>query len=128
LENEIIEANPDTIKNIATNYVSEKFNKKLGKKKIASNRKKTIEILKSKTVLHYSNYLFQSHQEINNIQLTNNYIYTMPSHFFKDLPNIPCPQNFKINDSLNFIHNIKSLDFIITSTMLYNNLRQNVEE
>jgi len=33
LENEIIEANPDTIKNIATNYVSEKFNKKLGKKK-----------------------------------------------------------------------------------------------
>jgi len=44
LENDIVNATSAAVNKISTNYVSETFSKKLGKKKLASYRKRTVEI------------------------------------------------------------------------------------
>lgn len=59
IEEDITKGN---VNNIASNYVALNFSKKLGRKKLVAIKKKSIDILHSQAVKHYSQYLTSSKQ------------------------------------------------------------------
>jgi len=122
-EEDIIQGN---IKNLTSNFVSLNFSKKLGRKKLATIKKKTIDIFKSQAVNNYSQFLISSKQ-INYIQTQNNTKYTMPQKFFNKIQKFPAPKEFNITN-IYFITTIQSLDYFISNTMLYKNKQQIIYE
>lgn len=115
---------------MATNMVSDNYSKKLGRKKLAYIKKKTIEIFKSESVKNYPNFLITSKNKINiQFNIKFNYQYAMPQQYFiNKVPTIPAPTDFNINNNLLFIDNIISIDNLISNIMLYNNIQQIVDE
>lgn len=122
-EQDIIQGN---IKNLSSNFVSLNFNKKLGRKKLGTIKKKTIDIFKSQTVKNYSKFLISSKQ-VNYIQKPYNIKYTMPQKFFNKIKKIPPPTQFNINN-IHYITTIQHLDNFISKTIIYNNKQQIIDE
>ncbi|KAF0703717.1 Uncharacterized protein FWK35_00032789 [Aphis craccivora] len=102
IEEDIIQGN---IHNIASNFVSLNFSKKLG----AIKKKKTIDILQSQAFKNYSQYIITS-KHINHIQTQNNNKYSMPQKHFNKIPKI------------------QSLVYFILKTILYNNKQQIIDD
>jgi len=128
IEENITEANGANINEIATNYVSQNFSKKLGKKKLWDIKKKTLETLKSESLKHYCEFL-TLRKQINYIQKHDNYeIYTMPQEYFNKIPKFPAPSEFNMNNDLLFITDIQSIDRLISETMMFNNIQKIVDE
>lgn len=123
----ITSADPHTISKLATDYTNFKFNKKIGKKKLALYKKQSKDILNSETVKHYSQYIICSKHINHNIQTQSNNEYSMLQKNFKKIPKIPAPSEFNITD-IYFITTIQSLDYFIRNTMLYNNKKQIIDE
>jgi len=123
LEEDIVQEN---INNLASNFVNLNFSKKLGRKKLGTIKKKTIDIFKSQTVKNYSKFLISSKQ-INYIQKPYNIKYTMPQKFFNKIKKIPPPTHFNINN-IHYITRIQDLDNFISETIIYNNKQQIIDE
>jgi len=123
IEEDITKGN---VNNIASNYVALNFSKQLGRKKLVAIKKKSIDILHSQAVKHYTQYLTSSKQ-INHIQPQNNNNHSMLQKLFKKIQKIPAPSKFNTTD-INFITTIPSLDYFILDTISYNNKQQIIDE
>jgi len=52
----------------------------------------------------------------------------MPQEYFNKIPKFPAPSEFNMNNDLLFIADIKSIDRLISETIMFNNIQKIVDE